>query len=108
MKKIFSSKNSIIYVLLVVAFAILGSEVGSAIYDIEGIGIYIKGILGGMCLFLIYLVFISPNSPFTGFRAGEKIKYPRDLKYIALYFFLAFVVHWAFRYVTESIMYFVK
>ena len=105
MRKIYSNKNSIIYILLVITFTIVGIEFGSMTYDIEGSQVFIKGILSGTLLFLIYLVFISPNSPFTVFRAGEKIKYPRDLKYVALYFFLAFVGHWALRHVTEVILY---
>jgi hypothetical protein len=53
-------------------------------------------------------VFFSPSSPYAGNRAHAKIKFPRDLKNIVLYFFLSIVAYWALQYVADVILRFMK
>jgi hypothetical protein len=107
-KRLFSDKNSVIYFLLAMAVTVAGVEIGSSIYELEAVETVIKGVLSMITLSLMYIVFLSPSSSWVSNRADEKIKFPRDLRYIALYFFLSIVAYWALQYVVEAVLYFIN
>lgn len=108
MKKLHSNKKIIVSIILLIVVVLLGAEIALQIYKLEELKTIIIGILSGTNLTFIYLLFMSPRSPYISKGDGFEIEFPGDLKYLALFFFLSIIIYWSLRYVHIAIVYIIN
>lgn len=105
MNKIHSKKYILGSIILLIAVALLGAEIGLQIYELEESRTILIGITGLSNLTFIYLLFMSPGSSQKREENGLTIEFPGDIKYLVLFFLLSMIIYWSLRYVHSAILY---
>jgi len=108
MKTFFSEKKLIIFIGITTVGALLGAEVGLKIYKSEALETVAIGILGVTNLIFIYLLFMSPKSPYIIIERELKIIFPKDFKFFVFSFLLSILIYLSLRYSYDAILYVLK
>ena len=86
--------------------ATLGFITGRKIYNIDGIDLIVRGIIGGVTIYLLFVLYLTPSKPLDELNDAEiNINFRMMLKHSVFFYFIFVIFAWALQFVVDAIRY---